>query len=109
MTTTIIKRAVAAAGVCALLAPAGYIAAAEAASTTTVKLKGVQFSTRSVSIRKGNAVKFQWAGGVHNLVGPGAKVGARSSGSKVVTFRKKGTFTYVCQLHANMNVKVRVK
>jgi plastocyanin len=108
-TSTTIKRAVVAVGVTAMLAPAGYIAAADAVSTTTVKLKGVQFSPRSVTIKKGSRVKFLWAGGTHNLVGPTVKVGARSSGSRIVTFKKKGTFTYVCQLHANMTTTVKVR
>ena len=107
-TMSSIKRAAVGVGITALLAPAGYIAAADAASTKTVNLKGVQFSPRSVSIKKGDKVKFVWAGGTHNLVGPGVKVGARSSGSKVVTFKNKGTFTFVCQLHNNMTTKVKV-
>lgn len=108
-TTSSLKRAAVGVVVTALLAPAGYIAAAEAASTKTIKLKGVQFSPRSVTIKKGDKVKFQWAGGVHDLKGPRANIKPRSSGSKVVTFTAKGTYTYVCTLHNNMTTKVKVK
>lgn len=107
--STTMKRTIAALGVAALVAPAGYIAAADAATTATIKLKGVQFTPRSVTVKRGNAVKFVWAGGVHNLVGPGVRVGAKSSGTRVVTFKKRGTFKFVCQLHANMTTKVIVK
>ena len=110
MSISIVPRRVAALVLAAgLVAPAGYIAAAQASSTPTVKLRGMQFSPRSVSISKGGKVKFQWAGGSHNLVGPGVKVGVQSSGSKTVTFKKKGTFKFVCQVHPNMSMTVKVK
>lgn len=108
-TISSIKRVAVGFGITALLAPAGYIAAADAASTKTIKLKGVQFSPRSVSIKKGDKVKFKWAGGTHNLNGPGVNVSPKSSGSKTVTFKKKGSFTFVCTLHANMTTTVKVK
>lgn len=108
-TTTSVKRVIAATAAAALLAPAGYIAAADASSTSTIKLKGVQFTPRSVSIKKGGKVKFVWAGGTHNLRGPHVNVAPRSSGSRTVTFKKKGTFTFVCDLHQNMTTKVKVK
>lgn len=108
-TSSSARRALAAAGITALLVPAGFIAAADAASTSTVKLKGVQFSPRSVSVKKGGKVKFVWAGGTHNLRGPGVNVAPRSSGSRTVTFKKKGTFTFVCDLHQNMTTKVKVR
>lgn len=107
-TTTSLKRTAAAVGVAALLAPAGVIAVADAASTKTVKLKGQQFSPTKVSIKKGDKIKFVWAGGGHNLRGPGINVPVRSSGSKVRTFKKRGTFTYVCDVHPGMQTKIKV-
>ncbi len=101
-------RRTAAAAVAALLAPAGLLAAADAATTKTVRLKGVVFSPKSVSIKKNDRVRFLWAGGVHNLIGPKVNVSPRQSGSKTVTFKRKGTFTFVCTLHAKMTVKVKV-
>jgi plastocyanin len=52
---------------------------------------------------------FGELGGSHNLVGPGVKVGVQSSGSKTVTFKKKGSFKFVCQVHPNMTMTVKVK
>ncbi len=104
-----LQRSMAAVGVAALLAPAGVIAVADAASTKTVKLKGVQFSPRSVTIKKNDRVKFKWAGGTHNLIGPKANVSPRSSGSTTIKFTKKGSYKYICSLHANMTVTVKVK
>jgi plastocyanin len=108
-TTSSIKRTVVAIGVSALLAPAGLIAVADAASTKTIKLEDKQFSPRSVTIKKGDKVKFRWAGGTHNLIGPKANVGAKSSGSKTVRFTAKGTYKYTCTLHNNMTTTVKVK
>ncbi|WP_354700287.1 hypothetical protein DSM112329_00555 [Paraconexibacter sp. AEG42_29] len=108
-TPTSVKRAVVAVGVTALLAPASYIAAADAASAKTINLNAVQFSPRSVTIKKGQAVTFKWKSGTHNLRGPGVNVPAKSSGKRVVTFKKTGTFTFICDLHRNMTAKVKVK
>lgn len=107
--TSSLKRSVVALGVSALLAPAGMIAVADAATTKTVKLKGVQFSPRSITIKKNDRIKFKWAGGTHNLIGPKANVAPKSSGSKTIKFTKKGSYKYVCTLHANMTVTVKVK
>lgn len=107
--TSSLKRSVVAAGVAALLAPAGLIAVADAATTKTVQLKGVQFSPRSVTIRKNDRIKFKWAGGTHNLIGYKANVAPKSSGTKTITFTKKGTFKYLCTLHANMTTTVKVR
>jgi plastocyanin len=107
--TSSLQRSAVAVGVAALLAPAGLIAVADAATTKTVSLKGVQFSPRSVTIKKNDRIKFKWAGGTHNLIGPKANVAPRSSGSTTIKFTKKGSFKYVCTLHANMNVTVKVK
>jgi plastocyanin len=107
--TTSIQRSVVALGVTALLAPAGFIAVADAATTKTVSLKGVQFSPRSVTINKGDRVRFKWAGGTHNLNGPSANVAPKSSGSKTIKFTRKGTYRYMCTIHANMTMTVKVK
>jgi plastocyanin len=107
--TSSLHRAAAALGACALLAPAGLIAVADAASTKTVQLKGQQFSPRSVTIRKNDRVTFKWAGGTHNLIGPKAHVAPRSSGSTTIRFTKKGSYRYLCSIHANMSMTVKVK
>jgi plastocyanin len=107
--TSSVKRTVVALGVSALLAPAGLIAVADAATTKTVKLKGVVFSPKTITIKKNDRIKFLWAGGTHNLVGPKVNVAPKSSGSKTVTFKRKGSFKFLCTLHANMTVTVKVR
>lgn len=104
-----LKRSAAAAAVAALLVPAGAIAVADAATTKTVKLKGVVFTPKSVTIKKNDRVTFRWAGGTHNLVGPKANVPPRSSGSKTIKFTRKGTYKYLCTLHAGMTATVKVR
>ncbi|MCW3039516.1 MAG: blue (type 1) copper domain protein [Solirubrobacterales bacterium] len=107
--TSSLKRSLVGVALAALLAPAGYLATADAATTKTIKLKGVQFSPRSLSIRKGDRVTFRWAGGTHNLIGPRANVAPKSSGTKTVKFTAKGTYKYVCTLHNDMTTTVKVK
>lgn len=110
MTPTITpRRTLAAVTAAALLAPAGLITAADAATTVTVKLNGFQFNKRNVTVKKNDRVKFVWASGTHNLIGPKANVGAKSSGTKTIKFTVRGTYKYVCTLHVDMTMKVRVK
>ncbi len=107
--TSSVQRSVVALGVSALLAPAGFIAVADASTTKTVSLKGVQFSPRSVTIRKNDRIKFKWAGGTHNLIGPKANVAPKSSGSKTIQFTRRGTYKYMCTIHPNMSTTIKVK
>ena len=108
-TTSSLKRTAVAIGVSALLAPAGLIAVADAASTKTIKLNALQFSPRSVTIKKGDSVKFLWVKGIHNLIGPSVNVKPTSRGSKTVKFSRKGTNKYVCLLLVNMTTTETVK
>lgn len=107
--TVSVKRSVVALGVSALLAPAGLIAVADAATTKTVKLKGVVFSPKSITIKKNDRIRFTWAGGTHNLVGPKVNVPPKRSGTKTVRFTRKGSFKFLCTLHAGMTVTVKVR
>ncbi len=107
-TMSSLKRSVVAVSVAALVAPVGYIAVAEAA-TKTVKLRDVQFSPRSITVNKNDSVKFVWAGGTHNLIGPKANVPPKSSGFKTIRYTARGTYRYKCTLHSNMTTKVIVR
>ncbi len=95
-------------GLASLLASAGLVAVADAAVTKTITLKGVQFSPRSVTIKKGDRVRFRWAGGTHTLIGPKARVAAQRTGTKTITFTARGTYRYKCTVHDNMTTTVKV-
>jgi len=91
-----------------LLTLTGLVPVADAVVTRTIILKGKQFSPRSVTIKRGDKVRFRWAGGSHNLIGPRARVAAQRNGTKTVTFTARGTYRYKCTLHKDMTTRVKV-
>ncbi len=81
-----------------------------AGATKTILLKDDVFSPKKLTVSKGAKVKLKWAGhNPHNLVGGGVKTATKTHGSQTVRFRKKGSFTLVCQVHPRMKMKLRVK
>ena len=88
---------------------------AHAGSTKTVAVKNNSFSPGSVSIKKGDKVTWRWTqGGVpHNVTPAGGAAGSATSSKKgftfTKTFSKAGTFNYVCTIHSNMKVTVKVR
>jgi plastocyanin len=96
-------------------AVAAAIAVPALAATKTVKV-GPQrsFGPKSLSIKSGDAVKFQWTGSLpHNIIitkGPhrGTISKVRTKGTVVKKFNTKGTYTIVCQIHPGMTLKLRV-
>ena len=88
---------------------------AHAASTKTVAVKNNSFSPTSVSVKKGDKVVFRWTqGGVpHNVTpakgGKGSATSSKKGFTYTKTFTSAGTFNYVCTIHANMKVSVKVR
>jgi plastocyanin len=101
--------------VAAVAAFAVAVVPAHAASSKTVAVKNNSFSPSSVSIRKGDKVVFKWTqGGVpHNVTPAKGGNGSATSSKKGFTFSKTftsaGTFNYVCTIHSNMKVAVKVR
>ena len=96
------------------LAVARADAGARAAAIRTVKLKDSYFSPSRVTVARGGAVRFVWAGElVHNLVGPGIPsrledpVRRRRPFTRV--FRRAGRFTFLCSIHPGMEMTVRAR
>jgi plastocyanin len=81
-----------------------------ASAGSRITLKDDKFSPTSLTVAKGAAVTIVWSGKhPHNVVGGGVKTAIKSSGSQVVRFKKKGSFTLVCQVHPGMKMKLKVK
>ena len=86
------------------------------AATKTVKVgPQTKFGTRSLSIKRGDTVRFRWTGTLsHNVrisKGPVRKqiASARTKGTVPFTFTRKGTYTVVCDVHApEMKMTIRV-
>jgi len=96
----------------AALTAALVLSAVAFGATKKVGVRGLAFSPKSVTVKRGTTVVWSWKGSVpHNVTGKGfhSKTAAR------VTYRhkftKKGTYTIVCTLHraAGMTMKVKVR
>ena len=99
----------------AIAAPAGATNAAPqaTAAAVTVKLKDSYFSPSRLTISRGTAVRFVWAGKLsHNIVGGGLpKSLARTKvhGTYNAVFSTAGTKTLICTIHPGMVLKLRVR
>jgi plastocyanin len=87
---------------------------AQAVSSKTVSVKNNAFSPKTVKISKRGKVVWKWTqGGVpHNVTPANGSAGSKTSSKKGFayskTFRKAGTFRYVCTIHDSMKVAVKV-
>jgi plastocyanin len=95
------------------LAPASGSSGAIASDTARVSVKDTLFSPRSVTVSRGGKVAWRWKGDLeHNVrfrkVPSGAsKRGSstQSSGRFARTFKKRGTYRYVCTIHEDFGMK----
>lgn len=95
--------ALAAAASPALGGPSG-----DASRTKSVSVRDNAFSPRSTSISRGDRVRWSWRGdNPHNVRFSKVPGGASKKGSSTQTsgrfsrsFTKKGTYSYVCTIHA---------
>ncbi len=107
-------RKLAAVAAAASIAAVVAVVPAQAGSSKTVSVKNNSFSPGSVSIKKGGKVTWKWTqGGVpHNVTPASGGSGSQTSSKKGFTFSKTfskaGTFKYVCTIHSNMKVTVKV-
>jgi plastocyanin len=94
----------------AALALVAALVATQAFAATAVTWK--IGTNKTVKIRKGGTVKWVWGdGSPHNVKGPGFKSGVKSGKGKSYshTFRAKGTFRIICQIHpTTMKTTVKV-
>ena len=87
-----------------------FAAAPSLAANKTVKVDDDFFSAKTVTINKGNTVTWKWVGSnPHNVQFKGFKSKTLTKGTYKHTFKKRGTFKYVCIIHSGMNGKVVVK
>lgn len=88
---------------------------AAAARTVTVELRDIEFSKRTVQIRRGDSVRWVWRDRVvsHDVTSRG-RPRFRSSDTKIagthrVRFTRAGTYRYICTIHPNMRARVVVR
>jgi plastocyanin len=106
------------AGIATVATAAGLAAAAVpslGASTKTVSVKDDFFSPKKLTISKGTKVTWVWKGEErHNVAvanGPSNfRAGTRKTGKFSHTFKKRGTYSIVCTIHApDMHMSIKVK
>jgi plastocyanin len=99
----------------AVAAVAAAVAVPALAATKSVAV-GPQkrFGTSSLSINRGDTVRFRWTGRLpHNVrisAGPqrGQISAVRRSGTVSRRFTRTGRYTIVCDLHPGMTLRLRV-
>jgi plastocyanin len=87
-------------------------------ATRTVALRDNVFSPRSITIKRGDTLRFVWRGNnPHNIRttrrprgGNRITVAPKSSGSYRKRMTRRGTYRLLCTIHApNMRMTVRVR
>ncbi len=82
---------------------------ARAASSHTVTLKDVRFHPGTLSIDRGESVRWVWADGQeHNVTFHGLRSRTMAHGSYTLRFTRAGTFTYDCTIHASEGMKGKI-
>ena len=95
-------------------APAA-VAPALAATSHTVRIKDIDFNPRTITVRRGDSVRWVWLDGStpHNVKSRGPlrfrSSPTKTQGTYTVRFRHSGTYRYVCTIHFNMKAKVIVR
>ena len=94
----------------------GALAVPAFAATKSVNVgPQVRFGKSSLTINRGDKVRFRWTGGLpHNVrVTSGPRkfaISTRRSGTVTKTFSRAGTYRLVCDIHApGMKMTVRVR
>ena len=78
------------------------------AATKRVNVDDNFFSPKTVTLKKGDKIRFVWTGEApHNVKGAGINIGVRRSGSRTVTVRRAGKF--VCTIHPGMEGRIRLR
>ena len=96
------------AAVIATVAVFGVLAAPTGAATTKT-INWTFGSNVSLSIKKGDSVKWTWTGGPHNVAGSSTSGSPRSGGTYTRKFTSAGTFKFYCKPHAAiMKASIRV-
>src|SRR5205085_9081869 len=77
--------------------------AAPPSASATVLAKNLAFSPKTVSVKVGGKVTWQFEDTqAHNVKGDGLDSPTMTSGSWVFTFTKAGTYHYICTIHPFM-------
>jgi plastocyanin len=97
------------AGVAAIPAGAFGGASAHTAGSHTVVLKNIRFHPGTLSIARGDSVRWVWGDREeHNVTFHGFHSRTMTHGSYAVTFTRQGTFNYSCTIHESEGMKGKI-
>jgi plastocyanin len=93
---------------------AGAAAVPAFAATRTVRVDDNVFRPDSMSVNRGDTVRFRWVGdALHNVRktgGPGFRnISNRRSGTVSRRVTRRGTLRLVCTIHPGMDMRIRVR
>lgn len=90
--------------------PAGAFGGARSAGTHTVSISGISFRPGTLTINRGDSVRWSWntPKSEHNVTFHSVHSRTGSSGSLTVKFPNAGTFSYICTIHVNKGMKGKV-
>lgn len=85
----------------AAAAALAFTAPAVGSGAATVKVSDYRFTPKVLHVSRGTTVTWKWVGkDPHNVTGPGFHSATRSAGTFRHRFTRRGTFKYVCTIHA---------
>ena len=84
------------------------------AATRTVRVDDNVFRASSITLNRGDTVRFRWVGNApHNVTrtrGPRFRnISTRRSGTVSRRLTRTGTYRLVCTIHPGMNLRIRVR
>jgi plastocyanin len=87
--------------------PAFASAGGHAASVHTVTLSHIRYHPGTVSIKRGDTLRWLWAdkGREHNVTARAFKSRTMTKGSFSVRFTRAGTFNYHCTIHVKEGMR----
>jgi plastocyanin len=91
------------------LVPTGALGGASAARSHTVILHEFRFHPPTLTIRKGDSVKWLWRDQVeHNVTFRSVHSRTQESGTYTVRFNRTGTFNYHCTIHVSEGMRGKI-
>jgi len=89
--------------------PTVALGGARAASTHTVVLKHIRFHPATLSINRGDSVRWVWGEREeHNVTFHGLHSRTMTHGSFTVRFTRHGSFSYRCTIHESEGMRGKI-
>ncbi len=89
--------------------PTIALGGARAASTHTVTLKNIRFHPGTLSINRGDSVRWLWEDGEeHNVTFHGPHSRTMTHGSYTLRFTHSGSFNYRCTIHESEGMRGKI-